>query len=81
MFKFTKQVIFAQLRFGESLAKKCAYLNTQPFMTRFAFIDLNPGKLCYYPVIVSLDSCDGSCNTLTNLSDRICLEYIFFETK
>ena len=29
-------------------------------------LDLNLGKLHYYPFMVSLDRCDGSCNTIQN---------------
>ena len=34
-----------------------------------ALIDLNPVELRYYPFIVSLDKCSGSCNVL---SPKIC---------
>ena len=48
-------------------------------MTRPTFIDLNPDEcnqvLCYYPFMVNLDRCNGSCNTLDDLcskQNRIC---------
>ena len=34
-------------------------------------IDLNPNELCYYPFMVNLGRCYGSCNTLNDLSSRI----------
>ena len=34
-------------------------------------IDLNPNKLGYYPFMVNLGRCNGSCNTLNDLSSRI----------
>ena len=38
--------------------------------------NLNPDKynqgLYYYPFMVKLDRCNGSCNTLDDLSKRIC---------
>ena len=34
-------------------------------------VDLNPNELRYYPFVVNLDRCDGSCNSLDDLSDRI----------
>ena len=43
-------------------------------MTRSTLTDLNSDKLCYYSFMVSLDRFDGSCNTLTNLSDRIYID-------
>ena len=43
-------------------------------------IDLNPDELGYYPFVVSLDRCDGSCNTVDGpstmifgQSDRLCV--------
>ena len=51
-------------------------VNNQPYMTRSAHIDLNPGKyyqrLSYYPFVVNLDRCNESCNTLNDFSDRMC---------
>ena len=51
-------------------------VNNQPYMTRSAHIDLNSGKyyqrLSYYPFVVNLDRCNESCNTLNDLSDRMC---------
>ena len=43
-------------------------------MTRSTLTDLNSDKLRYYSFMVSLDRFDGSCNTLTNLSDRIYID-------
>ena len=55
----------------------CIYLKKQPCMTRPTRIDLNPDKynhgLCYYSLIINLDRCNGSSNTLDDLSDRICV--------
>ena len=31
---------------------------------RPTFIDLNPDKLHYYPFIISINSCNGSCNSI-----------------
>ena len=33
-------------------------------MVRPTLIDLNPDELRYYPFIIILESCDGSCNTV-----------------
>ena len=43
-----------------------------PNLVLFTFIDLNPDELFYYPYIVSLDRCHGSCNTVKHLFVRIC---------
>ena len=46
-------------------------------MTRPTRIDLNPDEYnhgsCYYSLIINLDRCNGSSNTLDDLSDRICV--------
>ena len=42
-------------------------------MTRPTLIDLNPIKLNYYPFMISLDKCSGSCNVVDNLSTKICV--------
>ena len=38
--------------------------NNQPGFTRPTFLNSNPCKLCYYPIMISLDRYDGSCTTL-----------------
>ena len=76
MLRFIKEVFITLLTFSGSLAgmvnvsnfKRCTSLNNQPCMARPTLIDLNLDKynqeLRYYPFIVSLDRCNGSCNTL-----------------
>ena len=39
-------------------------------MFRPTLIDMNPIKLKYFPLMISLDKCSGSCNVL---SPKICL--------
>ena len=41
-------------------------------------IDLNPVELDYYPFMISLDKCNGSCNAVDDLSTKIC---VLSETK
>ena len=50
------------LSFSESLATKCLSVNSEPYMIRPTLVDLNPVELKYYPFIISLDKCTGSCN-------------------
>ena len=73
MFKFIEQAFIALLCFSGSLATKCISLNNEPCLTRSTFIDLNPTELHYYPFMVSLDRCNGSCNTIVDPSARICV--------
>ena len=58
------------LSFTSSLATKCVSLNDETFMIRPTLIDLNPVQLNYYPFLISLDKCSGSCNVL---SPKMCV--------
>ena len=46
-------------------------------MTQPTLNSLHPNKyiqgLCYYPFAVNLDRCMGGCNTLNNLSNKVCI--------
>ena len=46
-------------------------------MTKATHINLNPDKhingLRYYLILVNLDRCNGSCNTLHDTSSTICV--------
>ena len=48
-------------------------LNNQSCMTRPTLIDINPVKFNYYPFMISLDKCNGSCNNADHLSDKVCV--------
>ena len=58
-------------------------MKNQSFITRPTLIDLNPDEynqgLCYYPFLVSLDRCNGSCNTLDDLSSKIGISNIIVD--
>ena len=74
---FMKQMfiilVLLLLGFCGSLAIKCMSINNQPCMVRPILSNLNPDKLHYYPFIVSMTRCDGSCITAEDLFSRICL--------
>ena len=46
-------------------------------MTQTIFINLHPNEnsqgLCYYQFAVNLDRFVGSCNTINDLSNRVCV--------
>ena len=44
---------------------KCLFLNDEPCMVRPTIIDMNPVELKFYPFMVSLNKCTGSCNVLS----------------
>ena len=56
---------------------KCVLLSDQKCMIQPAFINLYPNEYSqefhYYPFSVKLDRCVGSCNTLNDLSNKVCV--------
>ena len=50
---------------------KCIFQHNEWCIARPTLIDLNPRQIHYYPLIFSLDRCNGFCNTLNNLLSRI----------
>ena len=49
---------------------KCLFLNNETCMVRRTLIDMNHVELKYYPFMISLNKCTGSCNFL---SSKICV--------
>ena len=56
---------------------RCVSIRYQKCMTQPTFIDLHPNKYSqafhYYPCSVHLDRYVGSCNTLNDLSNKVCV--------
>ena len=56
---------------------KCVSLSNQKCMTQPTLINLHPNEYSqefhYYPSAVKLDRCAGSCNTLNDLSNKVCI--------
>ena len=56
---------------------KCISLSNQEYKIQPTFISLYPNgysqKLHYYPFGVKLDKCVRSCNTLNDLSNKVCI--------
>ena len=68
MFSVIKQVFIVLLSFSESLAQeqtKSLFLNDVPCIVKPTLIDMNPVELKYYPFMISLNKCTGSCNVLS----------------
>ena len=63
-------MFIVSLSFIISLATKFPSLNDDPWMVRPTLIDLSPFELKYYPFIITLDKCSGTCNVL---SSKICI--------
>ena len=45
----------------------------EPYIDRLTLNDLNPIEHNCYPLIISLDKCNGSCNVIDILSAKICV--------
>ena len=59
-------MIFEFIELLSSLARvadlrKCLFLNDEPCMVRPTIINMNPVELKYYPFMISLNKCTGSC--------------------
>ena len=56
---------------------KCVSLSNQKFEIQPTLINLHPNEysqeLHYYPFAVELDKCVGSCNSLIDLSNKVCV--------
>ena len=57
--------------FSRSSTTKCMSVNNKPFMARPTLIGLNIVKRIYFPLMSSLDNCNGSCNGVDDLSSKI----------
>ena len=65
---FSLFIVF--LSFSKSLATKFLFLNDEPCMIRPTLTDMNSVELKYYPFMISLNKCNGSCNVL---SPKMCV--------
>ena len=62
MFSLIEQVFIVLLHSSESLTTKCLFLNDKLCTVRPTLIDMNSVELNYYPFMISLNKCTGSCN-------------------
>ena len=79
MFGLIKKIffwLFTDLVNGSNYTK-CVLLSNQKCMTQTTLIDLHPNEwrqeLHYYPFAAKLDRWVGSCNTLNDLSNKVCI--------
>ena len=79
MFRLIKQVLFGLLAgiVNASNHTKCISLRNQQCMTQATFINLHPNEYYqgrrYHSFVVNLDTYVGSCKTLNDLSNRLCV--------
>ena len=79
MFGLIKKIFIGLLTglFNGSKNTKCDSLSNQKCMAQPTLINLHPNEcnqeLLYYPFAVKLDRCVGSCNTINDLSNKVCV--------
>ena len=80
MFGFIKKIFIGLLTsaaINASSHKKCIPLSNQKREIQPNLINYHPNKysqeLHYFPFAVNLDRCVGSCNTFTDLSNKVCV--------
>ena len=79
MFGLIEKIFFGLLIDTVSISShtKCVSLSNQKCMTQPTLISLNPNEysqeLNYYSFTVKLDRCVGSCDTLNDLSNKVCV--------
>ena len=79
MFELTKKMFMGLLISIVSASNhtKCISLSNQKCVIQPTFINLHPNECSqefhYYPFTVKLDKCVGSCNTLNDLSNKVCV--------
>ena len=66
-------MFIALLSLSESLATKWVSLINELCITRPTVIHLNTVELNYYPFMISLYKCNGSCNAVDDLFTKICV--------
>ena len=79
MFRLIKKIFIGVLIsiVNASNHKKCVLLSNQKYMPQPTLINFHPNeysqKFHYDPFAVKLDRCVGSCNTLNDLSNKVCV--------
>ena len=55
--------------------KECVSVVNQKCMPRLKILDVNEGvgEALFYPYNVHVNKCSGSCNTLDNLIEKLCV--------
>ena len=57
----------------ELVLYKCVDLANQKCVVRPKIIDVNSNDLVFYPFKIAVNKCSGSCNTINNPFDKICV--------
>ena len=52
---------------------ECVSMNNQECKTRSEMINVNTNKLMFYLYRITINKCKGSCNTINDLYDKLCV--------
>ena len=52
---------------------KCVSINNQEFNIRLKIIDINSNEPSFYPYIMEVDKCSGSCFNIDDLCAKLCV--------
>ena len=79
MFRLIKRMFIGSLTslvYNYFSHTECVSLSNKKYGIQSAFINLQPNKYSkkfhYYPFTLKLEKCVKSCNTLNNLSNKVC---------
>ena len=72
MFQIIQKAFIGLISFTGSLKNEYMLLNNEQYKNRLNLIDLNSIELNRYPFMITWDKCNGSCNSVDDLSANIC---------
>ena len=52
---------------------KCMLMNNQKSMSRPEIMDLNPNEPVFFPYLIKINKCSGSCNTINDPYAKLCV--------
>ena len=78
MFGFIKKCFFTAIKFinfnlSSVNSLECVSINNQECKIRTEIINLNTNKPMFYPYSIKTNRCKGSCNTINDPFNKICV--------
>ena len=78
MFGFIKNVFFTTMTFfsfnpSNVNSLECVSMNNQERKTRSKIVNINNNEPVFYPFIVKVNKCSGSCNNINNAYAKLCV--------
>ena len=73
MFGFIKSLFFTSLYFFTFNVLKCVSTNSQECKVRQITINIKSNKPLFYPYIIKVNKCSGSCNNVNDAYAKLCV--------